>query len=55
MGKFKGRYLLTRITEFDPELWPKIKHRAADEDLTYRELILKAIKQYVTEKGNENA
>ena len=39
-----GNYLLRDIPE---ELWTAAKHRAVDEGLNLRELILKALQEYI--------
>ncbi len=40
-----GAYLLRDIPE---QLWTAAKHRAVDEGLSLRELILKALQEYLT-------
>ena len=41
---YKNTYILKNIP---PELWKQAKHKALDEGISLRDLIIKAIEKYV--------
>jgi len=41
----KLNYLIRNIP---PDIWTQAKHRAVDEGISLKELILKALRQYIT-------
>lgn len=38
------------LKEVDPDLWMQLKHRAVDERTTIKEILIKAIKLYLSKK-----